>query len=157
MEYFSHNKVRNYTQKMFFVTRVCPWSTVTDLYLCDIINIEIIHKQLVIVSFILVPFHVGKVDNFDYNPQDIKDQMVKLRLKQTGKKNAKTYRVVAAHSQDKRDGKVLENLGFYNPIPQKSIINLNVESMDKWIANGAQMTERVAKLYKLVKDNKVEL
>lgn len=82
--------------------------------------------------------------------------MVKLRLKQTGKKNAKTYRIVVSDSRKKRDGNVLDNIGFYNPLPDKSIINLNIEAADKWLASGAQMTERVAKLYDLVKNNKVE-
>jgi small subunit ribosomal protein S16 len=82
--------------------------------------------------------------------------MVKLRLKQTGKKNARTYRIVAAHSEDKRDGKDLEVLGFYNPQQDKSKMTLDIEAADRWLANGAQMTERVAKIYKLVKDNKVE-
>ncbi len=83
--------------------------------------------------------------------------MVKLRLKQTGKKNARKYRIVAADSAVKRDGKVLEVLGFYNPIPQKSEMILDLDATNKWIANGAQMTERVEKIYKLVRDNKVEV
>lgn len=82
--------------------------------------------------------------------------MVKIRLTQTGKKNAKTYRVVVMDSKVKRDGKVLETLGFYNPLPQKSIMTLDVEKTDKWLASGAQLTERVAKIYNLVKNNKVE-
>lgn len=82
--------------------------------------------------------------------------MVKLRLKQTGKKNARTYRIVAANSTNKRDGKVLEILGFYNPLPAKSVMTLNLEAAEKWIKSGAQMTERVTKIYKLVKENKVE-
>jgi small subunit ribosomal protein S16 len=82
--------------------------------------------------------------------------MVKLRLKQTGKKNARTYRIVASDARNKRDGKDLEILGFYNPQQEKSKMTLDIEAADKWIANGAQMTERVEKIYKLVKDNKVE-
>ena len=82
--------------------------------------------------------------------------MVKLRLKQTGRKNAKKYRVVAVDSRDKRDGAVLEIVGYYNPIPNKSEIKLNMEAMNVWIGKGAQMTERVEKLYNLVKSNKVE-
>lgn len=82
--------------------------------------------------------------------------MVKLRLKQTGKKNARTYRIVATDSRKKRDGAILENLGFYNPQDEKSKMTLNIEAAEKWLANGAQMTERVEKIYKLVKENKVE-
>jgi small subunit ribosomal protein S16 len=83
--------------------------------------------------------------------------MVKLRLKQTGKKNARTYRIVVSDSRNKRDGKVLDTVGFYNPIPQKSIMKMDMELAEKWISNGAQMTERVAKIYDLIKNNKVEV
>jgi small subunit ribosomal protein S16 len=82
--------------------------------------------------------------------------MVKIRLKQTGKKNAKTYRIVVVHSTDKRDGKQLEILGHYNPLTDKSKMELNVEAADAWIKKGAQMSERVAKIYNLVKNNKLE-
>lgn len=82
--------------------------------------------------------------------------MVKIRLTQTGKKNAKTYRIVALDSRGKRDGKVLDILGHYNPIPDLSEMKLDLEKTEKWIASGAQMSERVAKIYNLVKDNKVK-
>ncbi len=82
--------------------------------------------------------------------------MVKIRLKQTGKRNARTYRIVVADARDKRDGKVLETLGTYNPIPDKSKMTLNLDLTDQWLKKGAQMTERVAKIYKLVKNNQVE-
>lgn len=82
--------------------------------------------------------------------------MVKIRLTQTGKRNAKTYRIVALDSRGKRDGKVLQILGHYNPIPNLSEMTLDIEKTDKWIANGAQMSERVAKIYDLVKNNKVQ-
>lgn len=81
--------------------------------------------------------------------------MVKIRLKQTGKKNNRQYRIIATESASKRDGKTLEVLGHYNPIPDKSIVKLNVESAEKWVSNGAIMTERVKKLYDLVKNNKI--
>jgi small subunit ribosomal protein S16 len=90
-----------------------------------------------------------------YNPLT-RTTMVKLRLKQTGKKNARQYRIVAVDARDKRDGKVLEILGTYNPMPNPSKMDLNIESADKWIKNGAQMTERVAKIYKLFKSNEVK-
>ena len=82
--------------------------------------------------------------------------MVKLRLKQIGKKNEKQYRIVAADSKEKRSGKVLEIIGHYNPLPQKSIMTMKIDSAEAWIKNGAQMTERVEKIYKLIKENKVE-
>lgn len=82
--------------------------------------------------------------------------MLKIRLKQIGKKHQKIYRVVVVDSKKKRDGEVLEKVGSYNPIPENSLINLEMEKIDGWINNGAQMTERVEKLYNLVKENKVK-
>lgn len=82
--------------------------------------------------------------------------MVKLRLKQTGKKNARSYRIVAVDSRTKRDGKVLEIIGTYSPITDKSKMQLDIQAVEKWVASGAQMTERVEKIYNLVKNNKVE-
>jgi small subunit ribosomal protein S16 len=82
--------------------------------------------------------------------------MVKIRLTQTGKKNAKTYRIVVVDSAAKRDGRQIEILGYYNPLPNKSEIKLNIESTDEWIKKGAQMTERVSKIYNLVKNDKLE-
>jgi len=82
--------------------------------------------------------------------------MVKIRLKQTGKKNDRKYRIVVTDARNKRDGKVLENLGHYNPRPDKSKFELDTAAAEKWIKNGAIMTERVAKIYNLVKNGKVE-
>jgi small subunit ribosomal protein S16 len=82
--------------------------------------------------------------------------MVKIRLTQTGKKNAKTYRIVVLDSRVKRNGRVLDTLGHYNPIPDLSEMKLDIERADKWIAQGAQMSPRVTKIYDLVKNNKVQ-
>lgn len=82
--------------------------------------------------------------------------MVKIRLKQTGKKNAKTYRIVVVHSTNKRDGKQLDILGHYSPIRDKSEMVMDTAKADEWAAKGAVMTERVAKIYNLVKNNKLE-
>lgn len=81
--------------------------------------------------------------------------MVKIRLKQIGKKKDKKYRVVAMESTNKRDGKEIEVLGFYDPVPDISIINLKTERIDYWLNKGAVMTERVAKLYDIVKSGKL--
>lgn len=81
--------------------------------------------------------------------------MVKIRLKQVGKKGDKKYRVVVMNSTSKRDGKELDIVGFYDPIPDTSIIKLDIEKIDKWLSKGAVMTERVAKLYDIVKNNKL--
>jgi small subunit ribosomal protein S16 len=82
--------------------------------------------------------------------------MVKIRLKQTGKKNAKQYRIIVTDSENKRDGRVLDTLGNYDPKPKNSLMTLNMELTEGWIKKGAVMTERVAKIYNLVKNNKVE-
>lgn len=82
--------------------------------------------------------------------------MVKIRLKQGGKKNAKTYRIIVVDSKSKRNGSQIEILGNYNPLTDKSKAELNVEAAENWLKKGAVMTERVEKIYNLVKNNKLE-
>ncbi len=65
--------------------------------------------------------------------------MIKIRLKRMGAKKAPFYRVVVADSRTPRDGKVLENLGTYNPITGD--INIDNEKCLKWLSNGAQPTD----------------
>ena len=60
---------------------------------------------------------------------------VKLRLKRMGAKKKPFYRVVAADSRAKRDGKVLESVGTYNPIATPAEITLNKEAIMKWLSN----------------------
>lgn len=78
--------------------------------------------------------------------------MIKIRLKRFGKKRAASYRIVAINSRDRRDGRPLEELGYYNPISDE--VTLKVESINKWLAVGAQPTETVRDL--LVKNNVLE-
>ena len=66
--------------------------------------------------------------------------MIKIRLKRMGAKKAPFYRVVVADSRSPRDGKVLENLGTYNPVGEATT-NINEEVALKWLANGAQPTD----------------
>ena len=73
---------------------------------------------------------------------------VKIRLRRMGAKKAPHYRVVVADSRYPRDGRFIEEIGTYNPLMDPPAININVESAKKWIANGAQPTETVAKLFK---------
>ena len=82
--------------------------------------------------------------------------MVKIRLKQTGKKNAKSYRIVVVDSKSKRDGKQLEILGHYSPLTDKSKMQIDLEATENWLKKGAVMTERAEKIYNLVKNNKLE-
>ncbi len=73
---------------------------------------------------------------------------VKIRLKRTGKKKAPSYRVVVADSRFSRDGRIIENIGWYNPRVEPSAIHINAEKALGWLKNGAQPTESVASLLK---------
>ncbi len=74
---------------------------------------------------------------------------VKLRLMRMGKKKQPTYRVVAADSRSPRDGRFIEIVGTYEPRHEPSVINLDTERVVKWLSDGAQPTETVAKLLKV--------
>ncbi|ABS34418.1 30S ribosomal protein S16 [Clostridium botulinum] len=71
---------------------------------------------------------------------------VKMRLKRMGAKKAPFYRVVVADSRSPRDGRFVEEIGYYNPITEPSTIKLDEEKVQKWIKNGAQPTDTVKKL-----------
>ncbi len=67
--------------------------------------------------------------------------MIKLRLKRFGKKREASYRIVAMNNDTRRDGRPLEELGFYNP--RTNEVRLNVEGIIKRLQNGAQPTDTV--------------
>ncbi len=71
---------------------------------------------------------------------------VKIRLKRTGKKKTPSYRVVVADSRSPRDGRIIENIGWYNPLVEPSAIHIDAEKALGWLKNGAQPTESVASL-----------
>jgi len=71
---------------------------------------------------------------------------VKIRLKRVGKKKAPSYRVVVADARSPRDGRIIENIGWYNPLVEPSAININEERALGWLKNGAQPTDSVASL-----------
>ncbi len=73
---------------------------------------------------------------------------VKIRLKRRGMKNAPSYRVVVADSRAPRDGRIIENLGWYNPLVDPSMIKIDEEKALAWLKNGAQPTESAALLLK---------
>jgi small subunit ribosomal protein S16 len=73
---------------------------------------------------------------------------VKIRLRRMGEKKAPFYRIVVADSRSPRDGKCIDEIGTYDPTREPSAININEESAKKWLANGAQPTEVVSKLFK---------
>ena len=74
---------------------------------------------------------------------------VKIRLAQRGKKKNRTYRVVVADSRSPRDGKFIEDLGFYNPHLNPSTVEIDVEKAVSWLDKGAQPSERAQKLLEI--------
>lgn len=73
---------------------------------------------------------------------------VKMRLRRIGAKKAPFYRVIVADSRSPRDGRFIEEIGYYNPLTAPAEIKIDAEKAKKWIANGAQPTETVKALLK---------
>ena len=73
---------------------------------------------------------------------------VKMRLKRMGKKKAPFYRIVVADSRSPRDGRFIEEIGYFDPTKDPSVISLDEEAARKWISNGAQPTATVEKILK---------
>lgn len=74
--------------------------------------------------------------------------MVKIRLKRMGTHKQPFYRVVVADSRAPRDGKFIEEIGYYNPMTDPKEIKIDAEKAKKWLGNGAQPTETVKTLFK---------
>jgi small subunit ribosomal protein S16 len=74
---------------------------------------------------------------------------VKIRLTRMGKKKKPLYRIVVADSRNARDGKVIDEIGTYDPNTDPSTYKVDEEKAKKWLANGAQPTETVGKILKL--------
>ncbi len=74
--------------------------------------------------------------------------MVKIRLKRMGAHKRPFYRVVVADSRAPRDGKFIEEIGYYNPLTDPADINIDEEKAKKWLGNGAQPTDTVRGLFK---------
>ena len=72
--------------------------------------------------------------------------MVKIRLQRQGKKKAPFYHIVVADSRSPRDGKIIEQLGTYDPMTDPATIVLNKEKLEQWIKNGAKPTDTVKAL-----------
>ncbi|MFY7843210.1 MAG: 30S ribosomal protein S16 [Rhabdochlamydiaceae bacterium] len=71
---------------------------------------------------------------------------LKIRLRQQGRTNRQTYRLVLADVKSPRDGKYLEMLGWYNPVADKDNLSVNAERILYWLGLGAQLTEQAAVL-----------
>lgn len=74
---------------------------------------------------------------------------VKIRLRRMGAKKAPFYRVVVADSRYPRDGRFIEEVGYYDPTKESSVIKFDAEKVEKWIASGAQPTDTVRALLKV--------
>lgn len=77
--------------------------------------------------------------------------MVKIRLKRLGRKKRPFYRIVVTDIRNRRDGKPIEELGFYNPLSKE--LKLNKESATQWLAKGAQPTDSVKRLIEKAPEN----
>ena len=73
---------------------------------------------------------------------------VKIRLRRTGMRNAATYRVIVADSRSPRDGRFIEEIGYYDPKTEPSTIEIKADKAKDWIAKGAQPSETVKRLLK---------
>ena len=74
--------------------------------------------------------------------------MVKIRLRRLGAKKAPFYRVVVADSRFARDGRFIEEIGYYDPTKNPSVVKIDEEKAKQWLSNGAQPTDTVRELLK---------
>ena len=73
---------------------------------------------------------------------------VKIRLRRMGAKKAPFYRVIVADARSPRDGRFIEEIGYYNPMTNPAEIQIDAEKATTWLKNGAQPTETVKSLLK---------
>ena len=74
--------------------------------------------------------------------------MVKMRLRRMGAKKQPFYRVIVADERSPRNGRFIEELGYYNPLTEPATIKIDADKAKEWIKNGAQPTEAVKVLLK---------
>ena len=74
--------------------------------------------------------------------------MVKIRLRRMGAHKKPFYRIVVADSRAPRDGKFIEELGYYDPMKEPAEIKIDEEKAKKWLSTGAQPTDTVKSLFK---------
>ena len=105
----------------------------------------------------MFPRHVSKIEQVrcrtflynNYNEYILggNKEMVKIRLKRMGANKKPFYRVVVADSRAPRDGKFIEEIGYYNPMTDPADIKIDEEKAQKWLGTGAQPTDTVKKLF----------
>lgn len=72
--------------------------------------------------------------------------MLKIRLRRMGAKNQPSYRLVVAEARAPRDGRFVDQIGYYNPLTDPATYKVDVEKAQRWVNNGAQPTEAAARL-----------
>lgn len=73
---------------------------------------------------------------------------VKIRLRRMGAKKAPFYRIVVADSRYPRDGRFIEEIGYYDPTKNPSVVSIDADKAKQWLSNGAQPTDTVRELLK---------
>ncbi|MBA4494715.1 30S ribosomal protein S16 [Paenactinomyces guangxiensis] len=73
---------------------------------------------------------------------------VKIRLKRMGAKKAPFYRVVVADARSPRDGRFIEEIGYYNPLTEPAQVKIDEDKALKWLSNGAQPSDTVRNLFR---------
>lgn len=74
---------------------------------------------------------------------------VKIRLKRIGAKKSPFYRIIVADSRSPRDGRFIEEIGYYNPLTEPKTVKIDNERAQNWLNNGAKPTDSVDRLFKL--------
>ena len=74
--------------------------------------------------------------------------MLKIRLRRMGQKKAPFYRIIVADARSPRDGRFVDEIGTYDPTKDPSEFHVDEEAAKRWLANGAQPTEQVGKIFK---------
>ncbi len=82
--------------------------------------------------------------------------MVKIRLRRFGKKNTPVYRVVVADGRSPRDGRIIEEIGTYDPLLKNNNFTLNLDRVDYWLGVGAQASDTVHSFIKKARKGPVE-
>lgn len=73
---------------------------------------------------------------------------LKIKLTRVGRKNDPKYRIVIAEARSKRDGKYVDNIGFYDPVPEKHVLTVDKTKLKDWITKGATFTKGTERLLK---------
>ena len=99
------------------------------------------------IEFIMIIVSAVFINNFRYKTKE-EFQMVKIRLKRMGMKKKPFYRLVVTDSRNPRDGRFIEEIGYYNPVSEPVEMKINDERAKYWLGVGAQPTDTVRALLK---------